>query len=272
MPGNGSSWGFNVSEGLEHVRRGNFPESGKFHAIRIPDRVLVFKYFAEFRSLRGHLENFNLAAPQYPISHSGWRPDKLRGSIDCALQPEDEISGSGARRAAAVVYSGTLAPSLKGSLHCFLPRCTYLRPEKVELIYLRTQEIVAWTIMLDPRSNSRQISVIVVLGKVPRSPEHQHAQSTVKAAAARHASATSRPVLAAGRAASGVCATAVMHAGCGRQTPRRSRTRCQFGVNRGRQHRRRQRRLPGCNHSAWDHTAAQWRRGPPWPRPHDLIV
>jgi hypothetical protein len=36
-----------VSEGgLEHARRGNFPESGKFHVIRIPDRVLVFKYFA----------------------------------------------------------------------------------------------------------------------------------------------------------------------------------------------------------------------------------
>ena len=41
------TWGFNVSEGgLEPPRRGNFPESGKFHVTRIPDWAVVFKYFA----------------------------------------------------------------------------------------------------------------------------------------------------------------------------------------------------------------------------------
>jgi len=29
---------------LEHVKRGNFPESGKLHVARIQDRLLVFKY------------------------------------------------------------------------------------------------------------------------------------------------------------------------------------------------------------------------------------
>jgi hypothetical protein len=63
------------------------------------------------------------------------------------------------------VYSGTLAPSLKAACTAFSRDAQNLRPEKVELIYLRPQDIVAWMIMLDPRSNSRQISVIVLLGK-----------------------------------------------------------------------------------------------------------
>jgi hypothetical protein len=42
-----------VSEGgLEPPRRGNFPESGKFHVIRIPDRNCVFKYLLGIFRLR----------------------------------------------------------------------------------------------------------------------------------------------------------------------------------------------------------------------------
>jgi hypothetical protein len=54
------------------------------------------------------------------------------------------------------VYSGTLAPSLKAACTASSRDAQNLRPEKVELIYLRPQDIVAWTIMLDPRSNSPQ--------------------------------------------------------------------------------------------------------------------
>ena len=71
--------------------------------------------------------------------------------------------------------------------------------------------------MLDPRSNSRQISVTVLLGKVPRSLEHQHAQHR-EGSRSQARLADVPPVLAAGRATSGVCATAVMHADYGRQT------------------------------------------------------
>ena len=113
-----------------------------------------------------------------------------------------------------MVYSGTLAPSLKAACTASSRDAQNLRPEKVELIYLRPQDIVAWTIMLDPRSNSRQISVIVLLGKVPRSPEHQHAQHREGGRSqARLGDVPPGP----GRATSGVCATAVMHADYGRQ-------------------------------------------------------
>jgi hypothetical protein len=47
------------------------------------------------------------------------------------------------------VYSGTLAPSLKAACTAFSRDAQNLRPEKVELIYLRPQDIVAWTIMLN---------------------------------------------------------------------------------------------------------------------------
>jgi hypothetical protein len=58
-------------------------------------------------------------------------------------------------------------------------------------------------------------SVIVLLGKVPRSPEHQHAQHREDGRSqARPGDIPPGP----GRATSGVCATAVRHAGYARQT------------------------------------------------------
>ena len=184
--------------------------------IRIPDRVLVFKYFARFLSPRGTW-NFKPAARQYPISHSGWRSDEPRGSIDCALSsPKTRSAVQVPGGAAAVAYSGPLAPSLKAACTASSRDAQNLRPEKVELIYLRPQDIVAWTIMLDPRSNSRQISVTVLLGKVPRSLEHQHAQHR-EGGRSQARLGDVPPVLDAGRATSAVCPTAVMHAGHGRQ-------------------------------------------------------
>ena len=53
--------------------------------------------------------------------------------------------------------------------------------------------------------------------KVPRSLEHQHAQHR-EGGRSQARLGDVPPVLAAGRATSGVCATAVMHAGYGRQT------------------------------------------------------
>lgn len=51
------------------MSEGNFPESGKFHVIRIQDQVLVFKYFGGFLSLYS-LWNFKQAALRYPRSFS----------------------------------------------------------------------------------------------------------------------------------------------------------------------------------------------------------
>jgi hypothetical protein len=60
-----------VSEGgLEPPRRGNFPESGKFHVIRIPDRDCVFKYFARFPHPAWHLETSIWLQPQLSASRA----------------------------------------------------------------------------------------------------------------------------------------------------------------------------------------------------------
>ena len=115
------------------------------------------------------------------------------------------------------MYSGPHAPTLKAACTASSRDAQNLRPEKAELIYLRPQDTVAWMIMLDPRSNSRQISVTVLLGKVLSSLEHQHAQHR-EGGRSQARPGDVPPVLAAGRATSGVCATAVMHEGLGRQT------------------------------------------------------
>jgi len=68
---NGRSWGFNVSEGgLEPPRRGNFPESGKFHVTRIPDRGPRVQVFAAYPPLplrsaagRGRISKLRRIAP-----------------------------------------------------------------------------------------------------------------------------------------------------------------------------------------------------------------
>jgi hypothetical protein len=67
--------GFYVSEGgLEPPRRGNFPELGKFHVIRIPDRLLVFKYLAELAPACASLGNLKQTALRYStvVLASGW--------------------------------------------------------------------------------------------------------------------------------------------------------------------------------------------------------
>jgi hypothetical protein len=116
------------------------------------------------------------------------------------------------------VYSGTPAPSLKAACTASSRDAQNLRPEKVELIYLRPQDIVAWTIMLNRSEieyTADTVSVIVLPGKVPRSPEHQHAQHREGGRSrARLGDVPPGP----GRATSGACATAVMHADYGRQT------------------------------------------------------
>jgi hypothetical protein len=101
----------------------NFPESGKFHVIRIPDRVLVLKYFARFLSPCGTW-NFMPAAPQYPISHSGWRSNELRGSIDCALSSPKTRSAAQVPGGGGSCVFRHACSFAEGSLHCFLPRCT----------------------------------------------------------------------------------------------------------------------------------------------------
>lgn len=72
--------GSRAEGGLEHAKRGNFPESGKFHAIRVPDRVLVFKYFARYRSLRVQLgTSIRLYRDAQVILADGWITEGLSG-------------------------------------------------------------------------------------------------------------------------------------------------------------------------------------------------